>query len=66
MKKIETHESKWIGNYFGFTGQSYDGCVYDQKYLCPTLRGCMCNGSVPKIIEVLNDKSSIQSDLRTK
>lgn len=41
----------WLGNYFGFTGRSYDGNVYDSDGLCPCLRASMEHGSVPKVVE---------------
>lgn len=40
-----------LGNVYGFDGGSYDGNVYDKEGLCPTMRSCMCHGSVPEVIE---------------
>lgn len=54
MNKEETNNTKWIGNYFGFTGKSYDGWVIDKKHISfPILASC-ANGSVPKIIVKIN------------
>lgn len=46
-KDLETY---WLGNYFGFTGKSYDGWVVNKIGISFTLLACMCNGNVPKII----------------
>lgn len=58
---LETNQSKWLGNYFGFKGHSFDGAVYDKKYISPTLLSCMANGNVPKII-VGNQDADIHSE----
>lgn len=55
MKK--KNDTIWLGNYFNFTGKSYDGWVIDTKGLSYTLLACMEHGNVPKIIEENNDKA---------
>lgn len=51
VEKDLFNKSVWLGNYYGFKGQSFDGGVYDKSAICPTLRASMCNGSVPHIID---------------
>lgn len=41
---------KYLGNYFGFTGKSYDGWVIDKEYISFTILAACCNGNVPKVI----------------
>lgn len=40
----------WIGNYFGYTGKSYDDWIIGTNGYSYTLLACMENGNVPKII----------------
>lgn len=48
--KQESNKTVWLGNYFGYTGKSYDGWCIDKSGISYTLLSCMCNGNVPKII----------------
>lgn len=51
-----------LGNIYGFDGGSYDGNVFEENGLCPTLRACMCHGSVPEIIEIIRLDNNVQSN----
>lgn len=47
---MQTDKVRYLGNYFGFTGKSYDGWVIDKDGLSYPMLACMCHGNVPKII----------------
>lgn len=50
MKKEETNQVKYLGNYYGY-GCSYDGTVIDREGICNALLASNSHGNVPKIVE---------------
>lgn len=44
-----------MGNYFGFTGKSYDGWVVDKDNLAYTILASCEHGNVPKVIVYESD-----------
>lgn len=45
-------EVEFLGNYYGWNKQGYDGDVYDRGGCSPTLVASCFKGRTPKIIEV--------------
>ena len=46
------------GNYLGF-GKCYEGATFGKRGISPTLRACMCHGSVPCVVK---DKMIIRKE----
>ena len=50
MNKVE-----YLGNYFGYTGKSYDGWIIDKRGISYPILAACCNGNVPKVIVNKNE-----------